>query len=339
VAVKAQPVTGLYVGAGAGANFSADQYQRRSTTQGTPGKNIVFKPGFGGEASLGYGLGNGLRLEVEGNYTNNNIQSIHGTPFPARSGGLVQGYGAFGNVLYDFDLGLPFYPYIGAGVGYEETLWKNVHNYSVVSGTYQNSAGTQGTPAALAKLGVSVPLPGVPGLSVTAEYRFIDGWENRHYTGSTKTGVGRDVITSDYQHAALLGVRYAFGAVAAPAPVTTAPPVQPAATARTYLVFFDWDKSNLTDRARQIVAEAAQASTHLTYTRIEVNGYTDLSGTAQYNQGLSVRRAQTVAAELVRLGVPKASIAIRGFGETHPLVPTAKGVREPQNRRVEIIIQ
>jgi outer membrane protein OmpA-like peptidoglycan-associated protein len=55
--------------------------------------------------------------------------------------------------------------------------------------------------------------------------------------------------------------------------------------------------------------------------------------------GLSIRRAQNVAAELVRNGVPRTAIDIKGFGETNPLVPTGPGVREPQNRRVEIIIQ
>ena len=104
-------------------------------------------------------------------------------------------------------------------------------------------------------------------------------------------------------------------------------------------MFFDWDKYNLTDRARQIVKDAADNSVHVKYTRIEVNGYTDTSGTPQYNQGLSIRRAQAVAAELVKDGVPKAAIAIQGFGETHLLVPTGPGVREPQNRRVEIIIR
>ncbi|HTC07494.1 MAG TPA: OmpA family protein [Acetobacteraceae bacterium] len=54
---------------------------------------------------------------------------------------------------------------------------------------------------------------------------------------------------------------------------------------------------------------------------------------------MSVRRAQAVAAELVRDGVPRAAIAIQGFGETHLLVPTGPGAREPQNRRVEIIIR
>ena len=72
--------------------------------------------------------------------------------------------------------------------------------------------------------------------------------------------------------------------------------------------------------------------------QIDVNGYTDTSGSPQYNQGLSIRRAQAVAAELIKDGVPKNSIAIQGYGETHLLVSTGPEVREPQNRRVEIII-
>ncbi len=87
------------------------------------------------------------------------------------------------------------------------------------------------------------------------------------------------------------------------------------------------------------MAQAALASTHVPTTRIEVNGYTDLSGTASYTMRLSVRRAQTVEAELVRDGVPASEIGVRRFGEANPLVPTAKGVREPQNRRVEIILR
>ena len=74
-------------------------------------------------------------------------------------------------------------------------------------------------------------------------------------------------------------------------------------------------------------------------TRIEVNGYTDLSGTTAYNQRLSVRRARRVEAELVRDGVAAGEITIHGFGESNPLVPTAKGVRAPQNRRGEIILR
>ena len=61
--------------------------------------------------------------------------------------------------------------------------------------------------------------------------------------------------------------------------------------------------------------------------------------TARYNQGLSVRRAEAVRAELVRNGVPRDAITVQGFGENRPLVPTAQGVREPQNRRVEIVLR
>jgi iron complex outermembrane receptor protein len=135
---------------------------------------------------------------------------------------------------------------------------------------------------------------------------------------------------------------YSWGATppAPPAMPVPPPPAAPAPIpARTYLVFFDWDRADLTERAKQIVASAAEASTHVQTTQIEVNGYTDLSGTPAYNQKLSVRRAMTVKAELVHDGVAAGEIDIHGFGETHPLVPTAKGVREPQNRRVEIILK
>ena len=137
-------------------------------------------------------------------------------------------------------------------------------------------------------------------------------------------------------------VRYNFRPPAplppAPAEAAASPPAPAVAPARTYLVFFDWDRADLTARARQIVATAAMESTHVQTTRIEVNGYTDLSGTPAYNQKLSVRRAETVQAELVRDGVAAGEISIHGYGESNPLIPTAPGVREPQNRRVEIIL-
>ena len=121
-------------------------------------------------------------------------------------------------------------------------------------------------------------------------------------------------------------------------PVSVPPPPPTAPAVRTYLVFFDWDRSDLSARARQIVARAATASQAGGTTKVEVDGYTDTSGTVSYNQKLSVRRAQTVKTELVRDGVPASEIAISGRGESDPLVPTGPGVREPQNRRVQIIL-
>jgi outer membrane protein OmpA-like peptidoglycan-associated protein len=81
----------------------------------------------------------------------------------------------------------------------------------------------------------------------------------------------------------------------------------------------------------------------LSSTRIEVSGYTDTGTTSQFSQeyatALTTKQAQAVAAELVRDGVDRSTIVIQGFGSTHLLVETAAGVREPQNRRVEIVIR
>jgi OmpA-OmpF porin, OOP family len=218
----------------------------------------------------------------------------------------------------------------GAGVGYQ---WANVSSNSINTAT-----GTTGAFAYQTILGAAVPIASVPGLSLTGEYRFMGLAGDRDYS------VARDNITidrtDDFNHSILIGLRYAFGAPPPPPPMAPMPVAVPApAPARSYLVFFDWDNATLTARAQQIVKEAADNATKVQYTRIEVNGYTDTSGTPQYNQGLSIRRAQAVAAELVRDGVPKEAIAIQGFGETHLLVSTGPGVREPQNRRVEIIIR
>jgi hypothetical protein len=117
-------------------------------------------------------------------------------------------------------------------------------------------------------------------------------------------------------------------------------PATPATTStsemKKYLVFFDWNKSVLTPEARKIVANAADDYKRTGSARIVATGHTDTSGSAQYNMGLSVRRADAVKAELVRLGVPAGNIVTIGKGQNDLLVPTKDGVREAQNRRVSI---
>ena len=87
-----------------------------------------------------------------------------------------------------------------------------------------------------------------------------------------------------------------------------------------------------------MVTEAAQAYQQTGAAQIEVIGYTDTTGSAEYNLALSQRRAETVADELIRQGVPATDIATIGRGEQDLLVPTADGVNEPANRRVEIVV-
>ena len=176
------------------------------------------------------------------------------------------------------------------------------------------------------------------------EYRFTGLSGAEKYTGAA-FGVNQVGFKAlhQYNNSFLAGLRYQFD-VPSPVPPAPAAPAAPAAApapapAKTYLVFFDWDKSNLTPRATDIIAQAAADSKTEQTTTIAVNGYTDTSGSPTYNQGLSVRRANAVAAQLVADGVPSSEITAQGFGDTDLLVATGPGVREPQNRRVQIVLQ
>ncbi len=121
----------------------------------------------------------------------------------------------------------------------------------------------------------------------------------------------------------------------APAPL----PVKPARQ-HSYLVFFDFDQSNITPAGTSILHRAAVAiRTGGRLMRVKLTGHTDLSGTDPYDMVLSLKRADTVRAALVKLGVRATEMAVTGKGKREPLVQTKDGVREPQNRRVEIVLQ
>ena len=347
-AALAQPVTGPYVSLGVGLDYVFDQDIHGNSTPYTAGRDKLTN-NVGGIASgaIGYGLGNGFRIELQGDWSGTREDAGIST-----TSNYQQQYHGFVNVLYDLDgaqFGFPgISPYVGLGGGYGQSHFSNLNfegTDAVGNSTLLHTTGTYGDFAVQGILGIAIAIPAVPGLAITVEDRVtatpIDSSYHAQFFDGAFAGGVKLKTDGQINDAALVGVRYAL--FAAPVPiqqkaadvVQTTPPVQPA---RTYLVFFDWDRADLTARARQIVAEAASASTHVQTTTIEVNGYTDLSGTAAYNQRLSVRRAESVEAELVRDGVNRGEISIHGFGESHPLVQTAKGVREPQNRRVEIIL-
>ncbi len=347
-AAASQPISGPYVSLGGGADFLQNQEVKPYEGFGPLRKDYTFHPGTAGQAGIGYGLGNGFRLELNGDYAYAHVRGVK-ADIPLRGGGHEQQYGGFLDAIYDFDLNLPVMPYLGAGAGAQALELDGINASQYGRATRNVAPETKTAFAYQGIAGLSVPLF-LPGLSLTAEYRFIGMIDPQPYVRGPATTVRNGEVLQDrgtfkdiFNHEALIGLRYAFGRPPAPpaqaqtaAAQTAAPAPEPS---RTYLVFFDWDRADLTARARQIVAEAAQASTHVQTTQIAVNGYTDLSGTAAYNQRLSVRRAQSVETELVRDGVNRSEISIHGFGESHPLVQTAKGVREPQNRRVEIILK
>ncbi len=122
-----------------------------------------------------------------------------------------------------------------------------------------------------------------------------------------------------------------------PPPAPALPPPQATACNRVpYIVFFDWNKSDISGEAAGTMDATVAMLRDCGFPQVKLDGYTDLSGTDAYNQALSIRRAGAVRAYLAGRGVPGASISTEGFGESNPRVPTADGVRELQNRRVEI---
>ncbi len=134
----------------------------------------------------------------------------------------------------------------------------------------------------------------------------------------------------------LVAAAYLLGACASEPPPPPPPPAPPPPQA--FMVFFDWDSTRLSDASLNVVEQAANAFKSKQGARITATGHTDTSGSEAYNMALSLRRANTVKDALVKLGVPAAAIATVGRGEAGLLVQTGDGVREPQNRRVEITI-
>lgn len=327
----ASVITGPYISLGAGADLTQTQHARSLGNS----SQVGHAPGFGGNLGFGYGFGNGLRVELEGLYLQSHVNRVS----PENAHGHNQSFGGMLNVLYDIDLNRnfgidsPVTPYVGVGAGYL------VDRYTVRSPIH-DIQGTQGGFGYQGIAGVAYDVPSVPGLRATVDYRMIGQTESR-----ASYHVNDTHFDHKFNHTFNVGLQYAFNTPAAPAKaeVSVAPPAP--TPARTYIVFFDWDSSKLVNHSKEIVDRAAEASTHVQTTRIEVNGYTDTSsargGSAgqKYNKALSLKRANAVADELVLRGVSPTSISINGYGETNLLVPTGPNVRKPENRRVEIILK
>ncbi|MDD3446297.1 MAG: OmpA family protein, partial [Zavarzinia sp.] len=230
-----------------------------------------------------------------------------------RIGGDLPVYTGMINTLYDFENESVVTPYLGFGMG--AAFFDATDSDTMLA--YQGIAG--------AKIAVT------ENLSAVVDYRYFRTLETE--IGSTKFEYEQHVITA--------GLSYNFGMPPAPPPPPPEPVVEAApapVVARSYMVFFDWDSTVITADASQIIRDAASAAQTLGVTRIELTGHADRSGSTRYNQRLSLKRADAVKAELIALGVAPDSITTVGKGESAPLVPTPDGVREAQNRRVEIVL-
>jgi OOP family OmpA-OmpF porin len=305
MAAQAQaPQPGLYIGAEGGLNW---MFNFNATGSGAfAGQTAFITPSTGWAAGgvIGYDFV-GPRVELEGIYRWNptNI-NLGGTALNNQVGQL----GIMANLLYDFMPASVITPYIGAGAG-----------LGLVDGNSSLSSTV-------------FAYQGIIGLGWNADTNFRVNLDGRYYGTSNPTVNGSQWTNNNFT--VMLGLTLKFGESAAPPPPAPAPVAPP-----SFMVFFDWDRSNLSAQALNTIKQAAGAYKSKGNARVTATGHTDTSGSEQYNMALSLRRANAVKDALVREGVPATAISVVGRGEQGLLVQTGPNVREPQNRRVEIVIQ
>lgn len=343
--------SGPYVTGAVGVSFPADSDLDTATTSA----NADLDPGFAASVSVGHLYGNGFGTEIEFGYRSNDVESISG----ATASGDMGIFSVMLNGIYDFGASRRGSPYIGVGIGVARL---DADGISPVS----NSSINDDTTALAYQATAGIAYPVNDRLDIMLSYRYFAVPD-----AGFGTAAGASVDSDYTSHAVRFGFRYRFGkarkALAAVPPVSVpmvsappsmppaasppqeavksrarsaaAPAAKPAPAAENYLVFFDWNRWSLTPDAHRIVKTAADNARRTGATRIEVIGHADRSGSPAYNLKLSKQRAVTVRAALVKGGAAPDNITAAARGETEPLVSTADGVREPQNRRVEIFLK
>ena len=108
---------------------------------------------------------------------------------------------------------------------------------------------------------------------------------------------------------------------------------------RHFILPFRFDSEELTEDGKQLLPDVLQAVKSYPVPEVVVIGHTDTTGTPQSNVELGLRRANAVRVLLVQAGLNPAAIDVRSHGEAELLVPTADGVFEPRNRRVEVTVR
>lgn len=288
----------------------------------------AFDGGWTVMGAVGHARDN-WRFELEGGYRFNAAASLVAgrTMVPGLAGEMTEA-SAMLNLIHDIPLAERLSLSLGIGAGGDHADLK----LNAPGGTYSHEGwrfAYQGL------VGINRALD--ERLSLFVNYRFLNVTPGDYDDPPFLRVEGEDL----QKHAATVGLRFALAEPAAAPPVVTPEPPRPTLPAlpaeREFLVFFGFNSAKLSPQALETVRQAASAAMQLGTANIRVVGHADRAGRPAYNKALSLRRAETVKAEMVREGVMGSAIRLRGLGESQPLVQTTDGVREPQNRRVQIV--
>ena len=292
-----------------------------------------FDRGWALFGSIGYAFENRIRVELELGYRDNEFDQLYdSSSSPIDSGGGLSEFSIMANLLYDIPLGKRWSVSLGGGVGMDRA------NLKVDTLDFDDSEwrfAYQGI------AGVNYAIGERTQLFLNYRFLHVDAPEFTWYEDVTPGITHRTIFLSDINKQSVsLGLRFAFNGPDAPPPppVVTPPPPPPPPPPMPdqFVVFFGFNKSNISGEAMQVITDAAATAKEKGAASIVIIGHTDSSGSDAYNEALSLRRATAVKGALVNLGIAEEKISPTGKGETELLVQTGDGVKEPQNRRATI---
>ena len=329
---------------------------------GNPGDaEAGFDYGYDFGASVGYDFG-AFRLEAEASYRAADLEELTGGTSGLQEGSPIGGvntvfqgtFPAAGemnalsfmlNGLFDFGPDDGLQGFFGGGVGVARV---DISGTASLSGPGAIDDSDTGLAWQLLA-GIRAPIS--DSWDVGLRYRYFNA-ENVSLVDTRGLGFATDTSS----HSILGTITYNFGGepveetpIVVPPPVTppvtpppvtrppvTPPPAPPPCNTGPYIVFFDFDQSAITAEAAQTLDQAVTAYANCGTARVMLAGHTDRAGSVRYNLGLAERRNTSVANYLTGKGVPGSRISSAALGESQPRKQTPDGVREQENRRVEI---
>lgn len=327
---------GWYIGIEGGANWVNDtDYNVIGTaiTTHTHFINFDYDAGWAFLATVGYGYDENWRVELEAGYRKNKADRFELSPTVSSSfttvtepGGELREFSLMINALYEVPVAEKISLSLGAGAGvdhadFEDDIYGSDESWNfayqgIVGLNYQVGERSQ----------------------VFARYRYFVV-SDPEFTFTAPDGVHYCCYDFDtiQKHTATIGFRYFF---LPPPPVVPPPEVPPPAPqTKQFIVFFGYNKCNITAEADRVLSEAASTAKSTGSASVKIVGHTDTSGSAAYNQRLSDCRANAAKNNLIDKGIAEGQISASGRGESELMVQTADGVKEPQNRRAVIDVE